>query len=344
MKNGSTQLLPNPHGTNVRSAGVPLSSLYHALSSLVKRSIIILLVLLLVQYAAAQDIDAIQLLSDVKVLAADSLEGRQAGSTGAAKARAYLQTRLAQIGLPPVDSAYVDVFGQYAQPFTFKGGAGEVQGVNLIGSIEGTAMPDSFIVVTAHYDHVGIQHGEIYNGADDNASGTAAVLALAAYFLEHPPRHSMIFVLLDAEEMGLRGATAFTQFPPVPRTQMVLNVNLDMVSRSANDELYAAGTTPYPFLKPALEEVAARSKIHLLFGHDGQDEEDWTMASDHGRFHQAGIPFIYFGVEDHEDYHQASDEYARIDPAFFIRATETILDAVRTLDASLRGSETEGSK
>ena len=303
--------------------------------TLVKRSFAYILVLLFMQHASAQDIDAIQLLTDIKVLSADSLEGRQAGSEGAAKARAYLQTRLAQIGVPPADSEYVDVFGPYAQPFTFEGGDGEVQGVNLIGKIEGTAVPDSFIVVTAHYDHVGIRDGAIYNGADDNASGTAAVLALAAYFQAHPPRHSMLFALLDAEEMGLRGATAITQFPPVPIAQMVLNVNLDMVSRNAADELYAAGTAHYPFLKPALEEVAGRSKIHLLFGHDGNEGDDWTTASDHGRFHQAGIPFIYFGVEDHADYHQASDEYARIDPAFYLRATETILDAVRTLDTFL---------
>ncbi|HMB89198.1 MAG TPA: M28 family peptidase [Rhodothermales bacterium] len=302
-----------------------------------------LLVLLLVRCAPAQDVDAIQLLTDVKILAADSLEGRQAGSEGASKARRYLQTRLAHIGVSPVDSEYVEVVGPYAQPFTFEGGDGEVQGVNLISKIEGIAVPDSFMVLTAHYDHVGVQNGDIYNGADDNASGTAAVLALAAYFKEHPPRHSMIIALLDAEEMGLRGATAITQFPPVPTSQMVLNVNLDMVSRNTDDELYAAGTAHYPFLKPALEDVAERSKIHLLFGHDGNEGDDWTMASDHGRFHQAGIPFVYFGVEDHADYHQASDEYVRIDPAFYIRATETILDAVRTLDAFL-GADPEESK
>jgi Zn-dependent M28 family amino/carboxypeptidase len=301
----------------------------------VKRSFAYIFVLLLVQSVAAQDIDAIRLLTDIKALSADSLEGRQAGSEGAAKARAYLQTRLAQIGVPPADSEYVDVLGPYAQPFTFEGGDGEVQGVNLISKVIGTVVPDSFIVVTAHYDHVGVKNGEVYNGADDNASGTAAVLALTTYFHEHPPRHSMIFALLDAEEMGLRGAHAITKFPPIPISQMVLNVNLDMVSRNANDELYAAGTAHYPFLKPALEAVAARSKIHLLFGHDSKESEDWTMASDHGPFHQAGIPFVYFGVEDHEDYHKATDEYAHIDPAFYLRATETILDAVRTLDAFL---------
>ena len=297
-----------------------------------------LFVLLLVQQTAAQDIDAIQLLTDVKVLAADSLEGRQAGSEGGAKARRYLQARLDGMNMSPVDSEYVEVFGRYAQPFTFKGGDGEVQGVNLISQIEGTTVPDSFIVITAHYDHVGMRDGDIYNGADDNASGTAAVLALAAYFQAHPPQHSMIFALLDAEEMGLRGATAITQAPPVPLSQVVLNINLDMVSRNVNDELYATGTAHYPFLKPILEDVAARSKIHLLFGHDGGEGQDWTMASDHGRFHQKGIPFIYFGVEDHEDYHKATDEYAHIDPAFYIRATETILDAVLTLDATLNAA------
>lgn len=309
-----------------------------------KRSIALLFALLIVQAAPAQEIDAIQLLTDIKVLSADSLEGREAGSEGIASARHYLQSRLSHIGMTPVDSEYVDTFGHYAQPFTFQSGGAEVQGVNLIGWIEGTIEPDSFIVITAHYDHLGIRNGAIFNGADDNASGTAAVLAMAVYFQKHPPRHSVIFALLDAEEMGLQGAHAITKFPPVPRSQMVLNVNLDMISRNVKDELYATGTAHYPFLKPVLEEVASRSKIHLRFGHDGNEGENWTMSSDHGPFHQAGIPFIYFGVEDHPDYHQESDDYAHIDPAFYIRATETILDAVRSLDAAFAPEEVGGSR
>ena len=91
-------------------------------------------------------------------------------------------------------------------------------------------------------------------------------------------------------------------------------------------------------MKPALASVAAASSIKLLFGHDRPEDrgEDWTMQSDHGSFHRAGIPFVYFGVEDHPDYHRASDTAEKIDTRFFAAAANTILDALRALDATLR--------
>jgi Zn-dependent M28 family amino/carboxypeptidase len=125
--------------------------------------------------------------------------------------------------------------------------------------------------------------------------------------------------------------------PPVPLEAIALNLNMDMISRNDQNELYAVGTHHYPFLKPYVERVAARSNIKLLMGHDSGAvrSEDWTNASDHGPFHARGIPFLYFGVEDHEDYHQPSDEFARIQPEFYHRAVETILEMVLELDAAL---------
>ncbi len=281
--------------------------------------------------SAQQRFDAAQLLTDVRVLAADSLEGRRAGSAGAAMARAYIQAAYERYGLRPLGQGY-------AQPFPFTRGREAVQGVNLLGYVPGSEHPDAFIVLSAHYDHLGIRGGEIFNGADDNASGVAGLLAAAAYFSRNPPRHSVLFAALDAEESGLQGARAFLAQPPVPLESIRLNVNLDMISRNERDELFVAGTYHYPALKPYLEEVAARSRLRLRFGHDqprGAAGQDWTTASDHGPFHRAGIPFVYFGVEDHADYHQPTDDYARIDPSFFIRAVDTILDAVVVLDAGL---------
>jgi Zn-dependent M28 family amino/carboxypeptidase len=146
-----------------------------------------------------------------------------------------------------------------------------------------------------------------------------------------------VFVAFDAEEHGLQGARAFVDAPPVARDRIALNVNLDMVSRGDTGELYAAGTHHTPALRAPLEEVAARAPVTLLFGHDRPEDgpNDWTMQSDHGAFHQAGIPFVYFGVEDHPDYHQPTDTADRIDPGFFARAAATILDALRTLDTAL---------
>jgi Zn-dependent M28 family amino/carboxypeptidase len=110
-----------------------------------------------------------------------------------------------------------------------------------------------------------------------------------------------------------------------------------MISRNAKGELWVAGTHHYPFLRPFVEQLAARARVTLQIGHDlpGTGSNDWTTASDHGPFHAEGIPFLYFGVEDHEDYHRASDDPAKVDADFYGRAVETIHAAVRTLDQEL---------
>ena len=191
--------------------------------------------------------------------------------------------------------------------------------------------------MTAHYDHLGVRGGRVFPGADDNASGVAALIAVAQYIAAHRPRHPMIVAALDAEELGLEGAKAFLRAPPVPRAAIGLNINFDMVSRSDRNEIYAAGTYHYPWTKPIIDEVQRQSAVKILFGHDrpktsGTAEDDWTMQSDHGAFHQAQLPFVYFGVEDHPDYHQPTDTADRIDPAFFSRVVEMLIDAVVTFD------------
>lgn len=280
-------------------------------------------------------VDAERLMADLRYLASDELAGRGVGTPGNAAAREYIVSAFEWIGLAPVAGSYTHAFR-----FTGRRDGVEREGVNVLGVVEGTTHPDRWIVVTAHYDHVGIgrpdESGDsIYNGADDNASGTAALLALAAYFKEHRPAHTILFAALDAEEMGLQGARALVAQPPVPLEQIVANVNMDMVSRGDKGELYAVGTYHYPQLLPLVERIAARSKITLLTGHDRPDlppGDDWTMASDHGPFHRAGIPFLYFGVEDHPDYHRPSDEADKVDPAFYAAAVETVIDAVREID------------
>jgi Zn-dependent M28 family amino/carboxypeptidase len=119
----------------------------------------------------------------------------------------------------------------------------------------------------------------------------------------------------------------------------VLNVNMDMVGRNDAGELYVAGTHHYPQLLPFVERVAADAEVRLIPGHDTPNPErrsdDWTGSSDHGAFHAQGIPFLYFGVEDHPDYHRPTDELAGIQPGFYARAVRTVLAAVRLLDAGL---------
>ena len=267
--------------------------------------------------------DAGQLLRDVHVLSADDMEGRSADRPAMQKARDYVEKRFRESGLQPTK-----------QELEIKQRGTVLKGVNFVGQIKGRKDPDKYIIITAHYDHVGINGGEIYNGADDNASGTAALFAIASYFKKNPPDHSLIFVAFDAEEKGLDGARFFVSNLPVKKESILLNVNMDMISRNDKGELYAVGTYHYPQLKPALEAVQQKSKIKLLLGHDRpeQGQDDWTGQSDHAAFHREKLPFVYFGVEDHKDYHKPTDDFANIQPEFYVRAVETIIEAVRAFD------------
>ncbi len=285
-------------------------------------------------------LDSARLVADLSALSADSMEGRRVGTPGGARARAWLQRAISRIGLVPAADSF-------AQPFTFSGRGGAatngMNGVNMVAIVRGTAHPDRYIVASAHYDHVGVRapgvNGDtIYNGADDNASGTTALLAIAAWAKAHPPENSIIFAWFDGEEAGERGARAFVEHPPVPLEKIMANVNLDMVGRNVKGELYAAGATPFPVMRPLVEATAKVAEVKLLLGHDsGVGQNNWTNQSDQGAFNDKKIPWVYFGVEDHPDYHKPSDEFSRIEPAFFVRAARTVADFVRRLDAGLDG-------
>jgi len=266
-------------------------------------------------------------LDHIRFLSADALEGRLIGSEGNRKAREYIEGVYRSLALSMYEGTYLD-------PFAFQANDETREGSNVVGYVEGTEQPDRFIVVTAHFDHLGVRDGEIYNGADDNASGTAGLLMLAEHFSANPARHSLIFAAVDGEEGGLRGARHFVSDPPVPVADMMLNVNLDMISHN-DSVLYVAGAYHTESLKPVLDAVASASAITLRQGHDSPDlprGDDWTMASDHGPFHEAGVPFVYFGVEDHPDYHRASDTFETINQQFFLDAVETVKQVILRFD------------
>jgi len=271
---------------------------------------------------------SLPLLEALSVLAADSMEGRAAGTAGGARARRFLLAQLDAIGVAPLG-------GRFEHPFEFTRQNATVHGVNLLAVVRGTVEPERYIIVSAHYDHVGIRNGQIYNGADDNASGTAAVLELARRLRASAPRHSVILALWDAEEMGLRGAAAFVANPPVAKDAIVMNLNLDMISRSPEGVLWAAGSSHTPRFKALLEGLAPVAGVTLKLGHDTDANgasNNWTTQSDHGAFHRVGIPFIYFGVEDHPGYHQPSDDAEAITPAFYLGAVELIWRALQAVD------------
>jgi Zn-dependent M28 family amino/carboxypeptidase len=284
--------------------------------------------------ACAQDvsIDRDEILRDVRILASDALEGRKTGTVGNRMAQVFIEDRFSELGLKKFAQCYRHYF-DHTNPRT---GEEFTDAVNLIGYIEGESNPDQYLVVTAHYDHLGVQNGQIYNGADDNASGTGGMMAAARWFTRHPPENSIIFIAFDAEEQGLGGARHFVENPVVPLEQIVMNVNMDMISTNFENELYAVGTYHYEFLKPKVEESTAGAPVKVLFGYDSDEwDQDWTLASDHGAFHEKGIPFIYFGVEDHPHYHQPTDTFGNINPDFYVDAAATIIGFIRDIDRQL---------
>ncbi len=267
-----------------------------------------------------------QLINDIKTLSSDTYEGRKTGTKGSELARAYIVQRFKEIGLRPY-TAYHD----YQQSFNFSGiDDPKITGKNVIGYIRG--MTSKVIVISAHYDHLGIINGKIFNGADDNASGVAGMLKIADHYSRNKPIYTMIFVAFDAEEFGKKGSEYFVNHPPVELKKIKLNINLDMISHNDKGELYAAGTYKYPQLKSYI--ATTNPDLKILFGHDNSRlaADDWTDQSDQSAFNAKNIPFIYFGVEDHKDYHKASDKFENINQIFFINAANGILEIIDNFD------------
>lgn len=278
--------------------------------------------------STAASADGAALLATITALTGPGMDGRATGTDGARKAQAWIEARLAALGVRPAGPS------GYGVLFTFTNRAGaRVTGTNLVARCEGRRADAPSLVVSAHYDHLGIRDGQTYHGADDNASGVAMLLHVAERCVRSPFEHPLLLAFFDAEEAGLQGARAFVQAPPVPAARLALNVNFDMVSRSATREIFVAGPGRWPRLRPVLEPAVAAAPVTVRFGHDtGGGQDDWTTQSDHGAFHAAGIPFVYFGVEDHPDYHQPTDTAEKIAPDFLGGVATVVLRALEALD------------
>jgi hypothetical protein len=286
-------------------------------------------------YATATvTVDKELLLDDIRTLSSPEFAGRFPGTEGNLKAQELIIDRFEALGL----NTFGGNFRHYFDHTNPRSGREFTNLVNIIGWIEGREHPDRFIVFTAHYDHLGERNGQIFHGADDNASGVGGLLAAAAWFSAHPPKHSIMFIAWDAEEQGLGGARYFIENPVMPLENLIMNINMDMISLNTDNEIYAVGTYHYPFLKPLIESAVADADVTVLFGHDSPDlppGQDWTFSSDHGPFHSAGIPFIYFGVEDHPYYHTPEDTFENITPEFYYNATRMIIGVIRQMDLNL---------
>ncbi|WP_064966768.1 M28 family peptidase [Tenacibaculum ovolyticum] len=267
------------------------------------------------------------ILDDIKKLSSDEFEGRKTSTLGATKAKDYIKERFKKLNVIPL-------LENFEQSFSFTHGEKDYSAVNVLGLIKGTEHTDKYIVLSAHYDHLGIINDKIFNGADDNASGVAALFAFAEYFKTHPPKHNVILASFDAEELGLKGAYHFADNSIIDLNKIVLNLNFDMISRSDSKELYAVGTRYSQPLKETISSFDNIDGVELLIGHEGLDNlDDWTNSSDHAAFHKKNVPFIYFGVPDHKDYHKSTDVYESIDQQFTINAIQTLLNVFTQLDA-----------
>lgn len=271
------------------------------------------------------NIDSASLINHLAYLSSGVMEGRETATPGNKLAREYIVKTFDSLKLEKAGDSYL-------QPFPV--GNDTLQGINVIGVIKGSQYENSYIAITAHYDHLGIRNGQTYYGTDDNASGTAALLAMVAYFKQNPPKHSLLFVSFDAEEKGLLGSKYFVAHSPIPLNAITVNLNMDMVSRSDSSEIYATGIYHYPYLKKYVDTVRDLTPVHVLYGHDGEKPgiHDWTNQSDHFPFHQNKIPYLYFGVEDHADYHRPGDTFDKVNKSFYYQVCTMITAVASQLD------------
>jgi Zn-dependent M28 family amino/carboxypeptidase len=266
------------------------------------------------------------LLEHTKTLSSNEFEGRRTGTKGGEKAKQYIISQFKLLEILPLGKTY-------EQPFSFKSRNKKYNGVNVLGFVKGSKFPDKYIVISAHYDHEGIKKGEIYNGADDNASGTSTLFSFAEYFKKYPPKHSVILAAFDGEEFGLKGSKYFVDHSIIPLNDIVVNINMDMISRSDKKELFVVGTRYNSSFKEVISSFSQLENMRLLIGHDGTDKKyDWTYSSDHASFYRKEIPFLFFSVEDHEDYHKPTDDYENIHPDFFKEVVNVIISVFKKID------------
>jgi Zn-dependent M28 family amino/carboxypeptidase len=273
------------------------------------RSFFLVLVLLgglgcsMKSHSPVSKITARGILDDVRWLASDELQGRHYRSKEAMIAAKYIADKWKEAGLVPLlgkSSMYIPTDDPRAAP-------------NVAAMWRGNG--DGYVLLTAHYDHLKPRmRGEdkIYNGADDNASGTAALIAIAqaiASQQESLPA-SIVFVAFTGEEAGFIGSEHFVQNPPFPLSNIRALINLDMISRGEPNTIFLEGAPDAP--KIALAIHKANKQIGLTIIRDAHP--DWLQRSDQAPFLDHGVPCVFLSVEDHEDYHRVTDHADRIIP------------------------------
>ena len=288
----------------------------------------------------SQTITSLDLYKHMSILASDSLEGRETGKKGQKMAAEYIMNHFKNIGIPPYKN------NTYYQKFRVKKGRHlckcddcdidiikkllgvnkYIKGENVLGYIEGSDLKEELIIITAHYDHLGKHDSLIFNGADDDASGTVAAMEIAEAFMlakkeGFGPRRSVLIMAVSGEEKGLLGSKYYTDHPIYPLKNTVCNLNIDMIGRIGDfhtqpNYVYLIGSDRLSTDLHNLSEEVNKKHINLELDYTFNSEEDpnrYYYRSDHYNFAKNNIPVIFYFNGIHEDYHKATDTIEKID-------------------------------
>ena len=266
----------------------------------------------------------------IEILASDSLEGRETGEQGQKKAAEYIANCFKKVGIPPYKcKTYFQKFkvkskGHLRQRIILK--QKYVKGENVLGFIQGTDLKDEVLIITAHYDHLGKKDTLIYNGADDNASGTSAILEIAEAFMKAKkdsvgPRRSILIMAVSGEEKGLLGSKYYTDKPIYSLEKTIANLNVDMIGRidkhhKNGDYVYLIGSDRLSTELHNISEEVNRKHFNLKLDYTYNDKDDpnrYYYRSDHYNFAKNNIPVIFYFNGVHGDYHKSTDTIDKID-------------------------------
>ncbi|WP_026451926.1 M28 family metallopeptidase [Aequorivita capsosiphonis] len=274
----------------------------------------------------ANTITAKELKEHLYTYAGDAMEGRMTGSKGQRMAADYIRDFYIKEGIAPAPGT--DNYFQHIPVSFFAGKNDPKASENVIAYIKGSEKPDEVIVISAHLDHVGIdKNGNIFNGADDDGSGTVSVMEMAQAFQQavkdgNGPKRSILFLHVTGEEIGLYGSRYYTENPLFPLENTVADLNIDMIGRidpnkkDNPDYLYLIGSD---MLSQELQDVSTSvndkyTKLELDYKFDDPDDPNrFYYRSDHYNFAKNNIPVIFYFNGVHEDYHKITDTPDKIE-------------------------------
>lgn len=276
-------------------------------------------------------------IDDIKFLSDDRLAGRMTGQPGADTAAAYLARRFRQVGLQPAAGGWFQSFTiARNSPAAQRAHVLGAKGNNVIGLLPGRdpVLRNEAVIVGAHYDHLGLggfgsldpdSTGRVHNGADDNASGAAMLIQIAARLAAAPPARTVIFIAFSGEELGLLGSSYYVQEPIYPLSTTEAMINLDMVGRLRQGRLIVYGS------RTAKEFPALLDSLNWYAGFDLKAQGDGYGPSDQSPFYAAGRPVLHLFTDLHEDYHRTTDDWQKINLDGFKRVTDFAVGIVTAI-------------